>query len=313
MIKKISMLLTEILLTALFWFLNLKYQEAYYLKLFYTFAALTVAYFILMLLLEGVVIKTIRVAKSKYSFKKMISVIYYAVLWVALTFIWIENLQSLLVAYGIIAAGFALAMQDVFRNFIGGIIVFVNKPFRVGDRIEINSKCGDVLDIGILYTTLLEIKEWIKGDQATGRTIKIPNSYVLSNVVNNYTEDHEFIWDEISLPITYDSDWKEAQERIVKIIADETKEVIERSNGEIAKLEEKYYLDKRPTEPSVFLTLTDNWINLSARYVTETRKRRIINNRLSRLILDEIQKSKSIKIASQTLNVVGFPDVKLKK
>ena len=261
-------------------------------------------------MLEYLITPTIKIPKSKYSFRKIISIFYYTLIIIILTYIWIEDAQSLLLAYGIIAAGFALAMQDVFRNFVGGIIIFINKPFKVGDRIELNSNFGDVLDIGIMYTTLLEIKGWVNGDQATGRIIKIPNSFVLANPTNNYTEDHEFIWDEITLPITYNSDWKNAQKRILNIIINETKDIIEKSNREITKLEEKYYLDKRPTEPNIFLTLTDNWVTLNIRYVTETRKRRLIHNKLSQLILDEIQKSKKIKIASQTLAIVEMPKQK---
>lgn len=308
MLKRVGILLMGILFSACFWFLNDKYpKNLYYLNLFYSFIAFVIIYLILKIIIEKVFANKLTGAKSKYSFKKIISIIYFILLLVTLTFIWIENVQSLLVAYGIIGAGFALAMQDVFKNFIGGLTIFINKPFRVGDRIEVNSKSGDVLDIGILYTSLLEIKEWVKGDQATGRVIKIPNSFVLSNAINNYTDDHEFIWDEISLPITYDSNWKDAQKKILQIITKETKDIIEKSNKEIEKLEEKYYLEKRPTEPAVFMTLTDNWANLSVRYVTETRRRRIIHDKLSQLILTEIQKSKKIKIASQTIDIVGFP------
>jgi len=172
--------------------------------------------------------------------------------------------------------------------------------YRVGDRVEINGKTGDIIDIGVLYTTIMEIGEWVDGNQATGRLSFIPNSNVLSNNVNNFTKDHNFIWDEISLPITYDSNWKKANKIIFDIVKKETEKIEEQADKEISKLGEKYYLSKKPVEPVIFLTITDNWLNFNIRYVTDTRERRIIRDRLSRLIWDELEKSKDIKIASET-------------
>lgn len=83
--------------------------------------------------------------------------------------IWVEYTQTLLVSYGLIAAGITIALQDFFKNFVGGIMIFTTGTYRVGDRVEINSKFGDVIDIGIFYTTLLELKEWVEAEQPTGR------------------------------------------------------------------------------------------------------------------------------------------------
>ena len=97
-------------------------------------------------------------------------------------------------------------------------MIFVNGIYRVGDRIEINQKFGDVIDIGLLYTTLMETREWVAGDQATGRLSIVSNGSVLAGAVQNYTRDFSFIWDEISVPITYDSNWNEANAKILDIV-----------------------------------------------------------------------------------------------
>lgn len=296
-------LLFIILLSVLFWFANHKYYHVYLQKGFYTFIALAVIYFIFKLVLEEIVVRNLKEPRTKYSFKKMTSVLNLVIFLFVLAAVWIENPQSLLVAYGLVAAGIAIALQDVFKNFAGGIIIYATGIYRVGDRIEINSKCGDVIDRGIFYTTLMEIKEWVEGDQATGRITIIPNSHVLSNNINNYTKDHEFMWDEISIPITYDSDWKKAIKKILGIVKKETATMIGPAQKEISKLEEKYYLGKRAVEPVIFLKLTDNWITFNIRYITKVRERRLLHNRLSQMILNEIQGSKDIKIASSTLDV----------
>jgi len=157
-------------------------------------------------------------AKMRYSFKKTISILYILVFLFALVAIWIEQTETLLISYGLIGAGIAVSLQDVFKNFAGGITIFLIGLYRVGDRVEINGKIGDVIDIGVLYTTIMEIGEWVDGNQATGRLTIIPNSNVLTNIVNNFTKDHNFIWDEISLPITYDSDWTDAHSKFLDIV-----------------------------------------------------------------------------------------------
>ncbi|MBU0460077.1 MAG: mechanosensitive ion channel family protein, partial [Nanoarchaeota archaeon] len=197
------------------------------------------------------------------------------------------------------------------KNFFGGIILFFSKVYKVGDRIEINSEIGDVVDIHLLYTTVMESKNWIDGEQATGRLKMIPNSNILTSTINNYTKDHSFIWDEISIPITYESNWKKAHESILKIVQNETKEIIKKADKEISQLSEKYYLGERPTKPAVFMKLTDNWITLNVRYVTHTRERRMLHHKLSKMILEKIEQSKDIKIASQTIEIVGFPKLQV--
>ncbi|MCF7866340.1 mechanosensitive ion channel family protein [Candidatus Woesearchaeota archaeon] len=304
---KIKFLTISIILTIISWFISIQYKFQIYTNIYFSLLTITATYLFLKIIIENMILKKIKNSKSKYSFKKIILILNYLISLSILSFIWINNINSLLIAYGILTAGIALALQDVFKNFIGGIIIFVSKPFKIGDRIEINSKCGDILDIGLLYTSILEIKEWIKGDQATGRIVKIPNSYILTYSTSNYTEDHEFIWDEFYIPLTYNSNWKKIQDKIIKIITKETKEIMINAEKEITNLEEKYYLEKRPTQPAIYMTLTDNWIGLTVRYITKTRNRRTIHSNISKLILDEIHKHKDVKIASQTIDIVGMP------
>ena len=141
----------------------------------------------------------------------------------------------------------------------------------------------------------------------------MPNGGVLTGTIQNYTRDFDFIWDELTIPITYDSDWNEANTRIIDIVRRETREIVEKAEKIMDKLEGKYYFTKRSIEPSVFLTLTDNWISFGIRYVTDVRSRRALHDKLSRAILDEIGKSEKIKVASGTINVTGFPLIHFKQ
>jgi small-conductance mechanosensitive channel len=104
------------------------------------------------------------------------------------------------------------------KNFVGGFIVLAGQPYEVGDRIEIAGESGDVIDIGVMSTTLLEIGGWVHGDQPTGRVTIIPNGRVLTQQVHNYTKDHSFIWEELTISLTYDSDWQQVWDILLTIV-----------------------------------------------------------------------------------------------
>lgn len=186
----------------------------------------------------------------------------------------------------------------------------MNRLYAVGDRIEINSKTGDVIDIGILYTTLLETREWISSDLPTGRLTMITNSVILSSNVHNYTRDHHYIWDEIIFPLDYKSDSDYAYGRFMDIVTRETKETADAASRSIENLGEKYYLGDNKVEPIINFSLTANEISVKIRYTVETRQRRIMKHKISSLILQEIKNSNGkIKVSTSTLDIVGFPYV----
>ncbi|WP_230740568.1 mechanosensitive ion channel family protein [Methanooceanicella nereidis] len=311
MIRRVVNFFALLLIAALLWGANYKYPEFYYFwKGFETFLTVALIYFFFKILLESIALKSITDSKTGYSIKKAFSIIFYLLILLAVIGIWIENAQTLILFYGIIGAGVAVTLQDILKNFAGSVILFATGIYRVGDRIEVNSRYGDVIDIGILYTTLMEIKEWVAGDQPSGRLTVIPNSYVISMAVNNYTKDHSFIYDEIMVPITYDSDWRKASEIMLGIVRKETEDITEIARKEIDKIGEKYYLQRKVVDPAIYMTLTDNWIRFSIRYVTSVRERRILHNKLNKMILEAIQRHDDIRIASTTVDIVGFPEVK---
>ncbi len=311
--KKIAFLLLLAIASILLWFINYQYPNIYFYKGFTTVLALTIIYLILKVGIEEIGSKGIKDSKTKYSFRKTISILFLLISLIILGIIWIENPEALFVAYGIIGAGIAIALQDVFKSFAGGVLIFVNKIYRVGDRIELDGKVGDVIDIDIMNTTLLELGHWMSGDQATGRLLIIPNGNVLTNAVFNYTKDHNFIWDEIVLPLTFDSDWRGASKKILEIIKKETSNVTINANKSISNLKEKYYLTNRIAEPAIFIKITDNWIEMYVRYTTEVRNRRIMKDKIHRLILNLVEKSPNIKLASATFDIVGFPEISIKQ
>lgn len=287
---------------------NYWYQNIHLTRWIITIVVFVIIYVVFRRVLNDRYLIKITDPQRRYYLSKSFYFFYIFLNFLAFWIIWVEDLQSLVLGFGLVAAAFTLSMQDVAKNFAGGLNIFINRIYRVGDRIEIGSKKGDVIDIDIFYTTIMEINEWVSADQPTGRLSLIPNSYVLSNITNNYTKDFDFLWDELSFPITYSSDWKAAKVLIIDVISHETMEIEELAKNEISHMERKYFLSKGSTNTEVFLRMTDNWVELTARYVTPARQRRMIRSRISQKILEGIEKSERIKIASQTVDIVGFPE-----
>ncbi|MGC9434891.1 MAG: mechanosensitive ion channel family protein [Methanomicrobiales archaeon] len=280
-------------------------------KIATSLATIAGSYLLFKIVLDTFVSKQIRDPKAKYSVRKVTSILFAVTLVGIAILIWIEDTQVLFVSYGLIAAGLAIALQDVVKNFVGGIILFSTAMYRVGDRIEIDNRFGDVMDIGLMNTTMLETRAWVAGDQPTGRIVMIPNGRILSTEIVNYTKDHSFIWEELVLPLTYTSNWKRAISLIMEILTEVTAGTTARATEQIERLNEKYYLPRKVVEPSIYLTPTDNWIELHIRYVTDVRERRAIHNQISKRLLDEVLSKPDIVVASATMEISGRHEVHL--
>lgn len=291
--------------SALLWLLGRNYYGDIFFKLSWTLLSFAVIFICYKIITGKLARRIIKEQKTRYTFNKGIMILSIVVLILATIRIWVENTESLTISYGIIAAGIAIALQDLFRNFVGGIVIALSGVYRVGDRVEMGDNFGDVMDIGMMNTTLMELKGWVEGEQPTGRLSIVPNSIVITSTIHNYTKDHNFIWEEIMIPLTYESDWKSAITEFLEMLKAETGELSMQADQEIDRLGEKYYLPKKVTEPSIYVRVTDNWIELHLRFVTDTRQRRITHDRLSRLIMEKISGNDRYEIASENMIVFG--------
>lgn len=272
-------------------------------QLFTTLLWITGIFFILSILLDGLIRRKITDSRSRYTATKLISIIELVLILATIALIWVNDIQALMVFFGIIGAGIAIALQDLFKNFGGSLTILLTGTYSVGDRIEIDGRYGDVMDIGIMNTTMMEIRGWVAGDQATGRLIIIPNGKILTESVQNFTRDHSFLWDEIQIPVTNDSDWKRAVTILTSIVEAETSGISQIAEKEIERIGEKFFLPKKDISPAVYITQTDNWILLSVRFVTYARERREVRSRLNRLIIEAFEEEQNIEIGSESMSV----------
>jgi small-conductance mechanosensitive channel len=186
--------------------------------------------------------------------------------------------------------------------------------YTAGDRIEINKLSGDVIDVGFFYTRMMEIGNWIGGDQFSGRIIQFANAQVFGASVFNYTRNFAYIWDEIKLPITYASNVKAATELLKSVGGEYTREFMKDAEPQIEKMQRIFMVERFEVEPAVFMKVTDNWIELTLRYLVAPRKRRAAATYIFSGIFQQIRQRKDIEIASSTMALtIQGADLQLKK
>ena len=224
--------------------------------------------------------------------------------------IWLGVGSNLTVAMGILGAGIAFASQEVIGSFAGYLNIVSGSIYRIGDRVRIGSVVGDVIDISILRTTVMEIGEWVQADQYTGRIVTVANRVVFADPVYNYTQHWGYIWDEITVPVTYASDWRRAVEIMLEHAQEYTEELQSDAEARLSKMVDRYPLQRTQVEPSVYLTMTDNWIEITLRYIVDARERRTTKGQLHRELLQHFEIEDKVTVASMTVEIVGFPPLK---
>jgi small-conductance mechanosensitive channel len=253
---------------------------------------------------------------TRYKSQKGVEIMGYFLIVILSASYFTGSIKDFTLAIGLFSAGVAFALQELFLAVAGSIYIFIIKVYKVGERIEINGIKGDIIDIDSMYTTLMEIGEWVSSDNYSGRIVKISNAFVFKVPVYNYSRDFPFIWDEFDLPVHYDSDIEMAKNIMIRIASEELSEFSEKSRTRWKNIVNKYYIEDAELAPTLSLTMTDNWINLNLRYIVDYKKRRITKNMLQEKINASIRKSEGkVVVASTTMEIIKIPKigVQLKK
>jgi small-conductance mechanosensitive channel len=223
--------------------------------------------------------------------------------------VWIQKLGDLTVALGLLAAGLAFALQEIIGSIAGWTTIISGQPFVIGDRIETGGIRGDVVDVSLLRTKLMEIGNWMGGDHNTGRIVTVSNAYIFKEPLFNYSRHINYIWDEITIPVTYESDWRKAIAIMSEAVRERPSylELLPKAQEQRRQARREFAIKITSLEPRVFVRLTDNWIELGLIYPVYTETRRSFRSDVSQQILTDFSKA-GITIASQTVAVVKFPD-----
>lgn len=250
---------------------------------------------------------------NKYRAKKFSSFIGYILTIVLLTVVFSEKLGGLTVALGVAGAGIAFALQEVIASFAGWLAIMFGGFYKPGDRVQLGGIKGDVMDIGVLRTTVMETGQWVDGDLYNGRIVLIANSFVFKEPVFNYSGDFPFLWDEIKIPIQFGSNYDKTTEILLRIGSEVAGDLTNTSKEKWNSLQNTFRLEEAQTEPMVSLIVNDNWVEYTLRFVVGYKKRRATKTALFTKILKEIEATNGeIKFASATFQLVEAPEFKVK-
>ncbi len=280
-------------------------------KLVAAVISLAVLYFVIRLAQKSVS-RYVKETTIRYRVRKFLSFLGYFLAVIVLGTVFSERLSSLTVAFGVAGAGIAFALQEVIASVAGWFAITFGHFYVPGDRVQLGGIKGDVIDIAILRTTLMECGQWVHGDNYNGRIVRIANSFVFKEPVFNYSADFPFLWDEIILPVRYGSDWEYARRVFGRVVDEICKDYAVQSREAWSKAVMKYRLEDARIEPMITLAANDNWIEFTVRYIVDYRKRRFVKDRLFTRILEEVDKSDNrVRLASATFEVTNVPRLEL--
>ncbi|KHG43110.1 transporter [Aphanizomenon flos-aquae 2012/KM1/D3] len=264
-------------------------------------------------ILAQVLPRQVQDSDLRYHIRKAITLIGYAIMALLIVLIFSDSLGKLTVIFGVIGAGVAFALQEVIGSFAGWVAISFGQFYKPGDRVLLGGIMGDVIDISILRTTLMECGAWVKADLYNGRIVRIANSFVFKEPVFNYSADFPFVWDEITVPVKYGSDRSLTREILQQVANEVVGEYMPQAQVQWQHMVHKYLIEDARIEPAVTLAANDNWLEFTLRYVVDYKQRRCKKDVIFSRILDEFDNTNgSISIASTTIHIVETPAFNVK-
>jgi len=264
-----------------------------------------------LLLFRSFVMRLIRrhvtdVAK-RYRWSRGLTTAIGALIVVFLVSTWFSNLESLATFAGILGAGLAVAMHDTVANIAGFLFIAFRRPFEVGDRIEIDGTAGDVIDIRVLQFSMMEIGNWVDADQSTGRIMHVPNGKVLKERTASFTKGFEYIWHEVPVMVTFESNWKAAKGILEEIIGTEASVVEEEVARQVRRAASRYLIYAGKMTPIVYTTVRNSGVLLTIRYLTKPKTRRGTEQQIWEKILERFAQRDDIDLAYPTVRYYESP------
>ena len=212
--------------------------------------------------------------RTRYKWRKTITYISVVVAVLLVGRVWSEGVGEIATFLGLLSAGVAIALRDPIVNLGGWLFIVWRRPFVVGDRIQIGDHAGDVIDQRIFQVILLEIGNWVDADQSTGRLIHIPNGLVFREPLANYTRGMQYIWNEIGVLVTFESDWKKAKDILREIVEEHARAVVSEAEQQMLKASRQFMIFYSTLTPTVYTDVKDSGVMLTLRYLTNPRRRR---------------------------------------
>ncbi len=245
-------------------------------------------------------LKRITDTRLRYQWQKNITYLYYGLIAIILSLLWLSSLRNLATYFGLLSAGLAIALRDPVTNFVGWLFILWRHPFEVGERIEIGEHAGDVIDIRIFQFSLLEIGNWVAADQSTGRIIHVPNGSIFTQPLENFSQGFQYIWNEIPVLITFESNWQKAKQLLLDIVSHQSEQFNPDAAEQIKKAAERYMIFYNTLTPTVYTQVEASGVLLTIRYMCQPQARRTSAEVMWEAILQAFHDADDIEFAYPT-------------
>ena len=217
--------------------------------------------------------------------------------------VWIRQVDSLATFFGLLSAGLAIALKDPITNFAGWLFILLRRPFDVGDRIQIGTHAGDVIDIRFFQFTINEVGNWVDADQSTGRIIHVPNGKVFIDSQTNYNQGFSHIWNEVGVLVTFESNWQKAKRILEEIVAKHCAHFTDDAQQKLLEASKKFMIYYSTLDPIVYVAVKDSGVMLTMRYFCVPNKRRVTEEAIWKDVLEAFHTCKDVDFAYPTQRI----------
>ena len=238
--------------------------------------------------------------REQYHWRKGITYFSTFLLLLILGGVWFTGISNITTFLGLIAAGLAVAFKEPLENIAAWAFILIKRPFEVGDRVQIGLHKGDVIDQRLFVFTLMEIGNWVDAEQSTGRLIHVPNGLVFNEALANYGKGFDYIWVEIPVMVTFESNYKKAKKILTEISEMHGRQLSESAEKKVRTAAKKYMIFYQKLTPIVYTSVKASGVVLTIRLLCEPRKRRNVENDIWEEILDAFAGEKDIDLAYPT-------------
>ncbi len=262
-----------------------------------------IAAYVISALINRFINQQIQDLKRRYTARKTVVYIVSFLALVVIISIWARGGRSVATLFGVAGAGLTLALHQPVTSIAGWLLLLIRRTYESGDRVEIGGVKGDVVDIRLFYTTLLEIGNWVDADQSTGRLVHCPNAKIFTEPVYNYTRGFEYVWHEIKITVTFESDWKRAKQIIQQVADRKSLDIGDTVRNRIKRMSKKYLIHYGKLTPIVWTNIVDFGVELTLRYLSDARKRRSTQDEICQAVLDRFDKEPNVELAYPTYRI----------
>ncbi len=243
-------------------------------------------------------------AAGRYRWHKALRTATWVVIGVIVAAIWLDGVSGLATIVAVVAAGLAIALRDPIVDLGGWLYISTRHPLRVGDRISIAGERGDVVDIGLFVFSLMQLGDGVSGPrQTTGRLVLVPNKFIFTNPLINESLVFDYIWREIPVVVTFESDWQRAKQILIDAVQRHSAHLAPQAEVQTRAAVTQYMVAQGSFDPQVYTRAVNHGVELTMRFLSEIRRPREMEEAIWEDVLRAFAAEPTIDLAYTTSRV----------